>query len=206
MVDLTRSEAQVGQWQVMDDGELAGALVEACPDALVEAYRRHASSTRSVARRVLCDRLTADDVVQDVFVQLWCQPRRYDPHRGTLRGWLHGQARSRSVDLVRCDAARRAREQRQAHAGAAGTLTVGPEPEVIESALAAHVATVVDALPPNERQAVHLAYFCGHSYRQVALLLQEPEGTVKARIRAGLKRLHVRFHDDGTAAAWTLPS
>lgn len=192
-------------WEQMEDGELAGALVQADAGALVEAYRRHASSTRSVARRMLCDGGAAEDVVQDVFVQLWCHPRRYDPGRGTLRGWLHGQARSRSVDVVRCEVARRSREEREARSAGFGT-SAGPEGGVVDSALAAHVATVGDGLPPHERQAVHLAYFCGHGYRQVAVPLHEPEGTIKARIRAGLRRLHDLLRDDGTAASWVMPS
>jgi len=189
----------------MSDGDLVDAIADARPEALVMAYRRHSSSTRTVARRVLVDAGAAEDVVQDVFVQLWCHPRRYDPGRGALRGWLHGQARSRSVDIVRCEVARRLREERQARGGDLHVIP-GPEPRVVEEALAAHVVTVVEGLPPHEREAVHLAYFCGHSYRQVAALLQEPEGTVKARIRAGMRRLHALLYADGTAAAWAFPS
>lgn len=188
-------------WPALDDPALASAVVATRPEALQEAYRRHALAVWGTARRVLGDSTAAEDVVQEVFWRLWSRPRAYDPTRGTLRGWLLGQAHSRAVDVLRSDVARKRREERDARRRP-DTVHPGVEPLVVEEALAHRVRVAVGELPSGERQAVTLAYYGGHSYRQVATLLAEPEGTVKGRIRAGLRRVQLRLIDDGTAAAW----
>lgn len=184
----------------LDDAALVAAIAEMREDALAEVYRRHAGVTRTAARTVLRDAFSAEDVVQDVFCRLWSRPERFDAARGSLRGWMLGQAHGRSVDVLRSELARQHREEREAQA--AGEPAYEFEPGVVEAALAERVHAAVASLPEAERRAVELAYYGGHSYRRVAALLAEPEGTVKGRIRAGLRRLKGWLADDGTAAAW----
>src|SRR5260370_19652619 len=100
------------------DGRLVVAIGRWREDALAEAFRRHAGAVYALARRVLGDATSAEEVVQEVFLRLWNTPDRFDPDRGSLRAFLLAQAHGRSVDLVRADTSRRRRAERQALASA----------------------------------------------------------------------------------------
>jgi RNA polymerase sigma-70 factor (ECF subfamily) len=155
--------------------------------ALAEAYRRHAGATFGLAKRLLNDHSRAEEVVQEVFVRLWNEPNRYDPERGTLRSFLLSHAHGRSVDMIRSDVSRRNREDREAREQADGGYDVAHE--VWDMAVAGHVREALKTLQHGEREAIELAYFGGLTYKEVAERLGDPEGTVKSRIRSGLKRL-----------------
>lgn len=169
------------------DAVLVVAIARYHQEALAEIYRRHAGAVFGLARRLLSDRTLAEEVVQEVFLRLWNEPERYDPARGTLRSYLLAQTHGRAVDLLRSEGARRAREEREARATATAGYDV--EHEVWDLATADQVRQAIGRLPAAERRCIALAYFGGHTYREVAAKLAEPEGTVKSRIRAGLKRL-----------------
>jgi RNA polymerase sigma-70 factor (ECF subfamily) len=179
----------------LDDRELTAAsdavLVVAISryqqSALAEAYRRHAGAVFALARRLLRDATLAEEVVQEVFLRLWNQPEKFDPARGSLRSYLLAQCHGRAVDLLRSESSRRLREERDVRRTAEGGYDL--EHEVVDLAVAERVKEALQVLPEGERQAIALAYFGGHTYREVADLLGEPEGTVKSRIRSGLKRM-----------------
>jgi RNA polymerase sigma-70 factor (ECF subfamily) len=169
------------------DSVLVVAIGRWQEDALAEAYRRHAGAAFGMAKRLLADGELAEEVLQEVFLRLWNEPDRFDPDRGSLRSYLLAQVHGRSVDLLRSETSRRRREERDARERPEATVDV--EREVMEISVSEKVKDVVAGLPQEERRAIELAYFGGHSYRQVAALLEEPEGTVKSRIRSGLKRM-----------------
>jgi RNA polymerase sigma-70 factor (ECF subfamily) len=178
-----------------DDAVLVRDVARRDQGALAELYRRHASACFGLARRVLSDRSLAEEVVQEVFVRLWGSPERFEPARGSLRSFLLAQVHGRSVDVLRAETARRRREERDARRSgsprddvdrAAGELA---DADIVRRALA--------TLPGAEREAIELAYFGGHTYREVAVLLEAPEGTVKSRIRSGLVRLRAALADTG---------
>jgi RNA polymerase sigma-70 factor (ECF subfamily) len=171
------------------DGALVVAIGRWREEALAEVFRRHAGAVHALARRVLGDGTAAEEVVQEVFLRLWNQPERFDADRGSLRSFLLAQAHGRAVDLYRSDSSRRRREQADALRSAEGGYDI--EREVWDLAVAEQVQEAVKCLPEDERRAIELAYFGGHTYREVAVLLSQPEGTVKSRIRSGLKRLRV---------------
>ena len=154
-------------------------------DALAEIYRRHAGAVLALARRVLADATLAEEVVQEVFLMLWREPERFDPERGSLRSFLLARAHGRSVDVVRAETSRRRREERDARMQAESGYDL--EREVWDMAMAERVRVALDGLRPEERRPIELAYFGGHTYREVACMLGEPEGTVKTRIRTGLR-------------------
>lgn len=155
--------------------------------ALAEAYRRHAGAVFALSRRLLNDATLAEEVVQEVFLRLWNAPDKFDPERGALRSYLLAQSHGRSVDLLRAEGARRRREERDAQRTAEAGYDL--EHEVLDMAVAERVKIAMGQLHDNERRAIELAYLGGHTYKEVAVMLGEPEGTVKSRIRSGLKKM-----------------
>lgn len=183
------------------DAALVVAIGRWSQGALAEAYRRHGGAVFALARRLLGERALAEEVVQEVFLRLWNAPDRFDPARGSLRSYLLAQAHGRAVDLLRAERARRLREDRDARTTARAGYDL--EREVMDLTVAEHVKVALDGLPPGERRAIELAYFGGHTYREVAVLLDEPEGTVKSRIRSGLRRLRAGLADAGIGGPWS---
>jgi RNA polymerase sigma-70 factor (ECF subfamily) len=163
--------------------------------ALAEAYRRNAGAVYGLAKRLLSDHARAEEIVQEVFIRLWNEPDRFDPDRGTLRSFLLAQTHGRSVDVIRSDVARRKREERETREQAEGGYDLGRE--VWDMALAGHVREAMAVLNEGERAAIELAYFGGRTYKEAADELGEAEGTVKSRIRVGLKRLRAELVEAG---------
>jgi len=171
----------------LSDPQLVVAIARYQDDALAEVYRRHGGAVLGLARRITGSQDEAEDVVQEVFLRLWKQPERFDPARGALRSFLLTQSHGRAVDHVRSLTARQNRETKDARATAIAGYDL--EREVWDLAVADQVAEALATLPEAERSAIELAYFSGRTYREVAVILSEPEGTVKSRIRNGLKRM-----------------
>jgi RNA polymerase sigma-70 factor (ECF subfamily) len=186
--------------RLASDAQLVVAIGRFRHDALAEVYRRHAPASFGLARRIVGDRALAEEVVQEVFLRLWNEPDRFDAGRGSLRTYLLTQTHGRSVDVIRAEASRRSREERDARLTAEGGYDL--EREVWDLTQAEHVRDALSRLTEGERRAIELAYFGGHSYREVAVLLGEPEGTVKSRIRAGLTRLRGALVESGIAGPW----
>jgi RNA polymerase sigma-70 factor (ECF subfamily) len=173
------------------DATLVLAIARSDQAALAATYRRHAGAVYGFARRVLREQALAEEIVQEIFLRLWRDPMRFDPARGSLRTYLLTETHNRAVDMLRAELARRAREDRHGRRAAeAGRDVVH---EVVGRAASAGVRRSIAGLPAEERAAIELAFFGGHTYREVALRLDQPEGTVKSRIRSGLKRLRVEL-------------
>jgi len=168
------------------DASLAMAVARWQEEALAEIYRRHAAAVFGLAKRLIFDTVLAEEVTQEVFVRLWREPERYDPTRGSLRTFLLSVTHGRAIDILRSEMSRRAREERSRAVAEAG---YDLEQEVFDLTTAERVRKAVAKLPGVERKAIELAYFGGHSYREVAVIENEPEGTIKSRIRSGLRRM-----------------
>ncbi len=179
----------------VSDAQLVTSIARYSEVALAEAYRRHGGAVFGLAKRVLQNPTEAEDVTQEVFLRLWNQPDRFDPDRGSLRSFLLAQAHGRAVDAVRSSSSRRARESRDALRTAGAEYDM--QHEVWDLAVAEQVAHAMGELPDEERRAIELAYFDGRTYREVAQLLDQPEGTVKSRIRNGMRRMSAVLADAG---------
>jgi RNA polymerase sigma-70 factor (ECF subfamily) len=192
------SEVGVGaDFSTASDASLVISISRWEEAALAEVYRRHAGAVYGLARRVLTNVQVAEEVVQDIFLRLWSNPQRFDPARGSLRSFLLTQTHGRAVDLLRSESARRLREEREVRQSAVAGYDI--EHEVWDLTVAEQLREVVTALPAAERAAIELAYFGGHTYREVATILAEPEGTIKGRIRTGLQRMHGALVNAGIA-------
>jgi RNA polymerase sigma-70 factor (ECF subfamily) len=149
-------------------------------------YFEHGAAVLEMARR-FCGTTLAEEVTQDVFLHLWRHGELYDPQRGTMRALLLAMARSRAIDVRRSEFARWGREDRTGGPSSAAVPSV--EDMIVENETAARVSAALALLPVREREAIAVAYYGHHSYQETAAILGQPEGTTKARIRSGLRRL-----------------
>lgn len=180
------------------DDQLVGLVAEKDADALEALYDRYGRAAYSLARRILTDGTLAQDVVQEVFLSLWRDARRFDAGRGTVATYLLSMTHHRAVDAVRREESlRRWRTTDEA-------LELEPDPKAnsvedeVESAeRRAEVRAALAVLPPAQREALLLAYFGGYTQREVAALVGVPLGTVKTRMAAGMRKLKEALQDAG---------
>lgn len=177
------------------DAALVVAIGRWHQEALAEVYRRHAGSAYALARRLLRNAALAEEVVQELFIRLWDKPERFDPSRGSLRAFLLSDTHGRALDLIRSEDSRRRREEREAQLVPVDSRDL--EAEVWALVSSETVRDSLSRLSEHERRAIELAYFDGQTYQEVAQTLGEPEGTVKSRIRSGLKRLRTDLVSTG---------
>lgn len=168
-----------------DDASLARLVSEGDRGALEQVFETYGGAVKAMAMRVLRDEVLAEDVVQDVFVTFWRKPQKFNAAKGSLRTFLVTLAHRRAVDTVRSEEARSRREEKNPERDLAPDV----EDEVWTRSLSETVRDALDTLSEPEREAITLAYFGGLSYIEVAKKLGAPEGTVKSRIRAGMKKL-----------------
>lgn len=158
--------------------------------AFERLYDRHSRLVYSVVLRVLQQAGTAEEVVQDVFLQLWRNAAQYDESRGPFVPWLLTLARNKALDTLRRKSERQRRREDQAEELPAVTIAAPQyEKALDEKRAAVKVRALMDSLVPQQKKAIELAYFEGLSHSEIAEALKEPLGTVKSWIRNGLLRL-----------------
>jgi len=167
---------------------LLGEIARGDRDAFARFYDLHASLVHTFALRILRERSEAEDLVQDVFLQVWRQAQAYSSDRGTVEAWLITMTRSRGIDKLR------SRRRRDEMVRPAETMDRLPEPVAPESATGpaearATLGGALGDLPAAQRRVLELAYFNGLTQSEIAAQLGEPLGTVKTRMRSGLERL-----------------
>jgi RNA polymerase sigma-70 factor, ECF subfamily len=174
-----------------EDSALIGRIRNGDRAAFMEFYDRLSPLLFSVATKLLGDRKEAEDVLQEVMMTIWNKAGDYDPALGSLASWTVVLTRNRALDRLRArtrrlrlieEVAVLAEESDEAEGGSAGELIHGSE-------RASMLRTAMKDLPAEQRQAIELAFFSGMSQSDIATRLQQPLGTVKARIRRGMLRL-----------------
>jgi RNA polymerase sigma-70 factor, ECF subfamily len=154
-------------------------------EALYDAHHRQAIG---LAYRILGDLGDAEEVVQEVFLSAWRTGHQYDPSRGSTHAWILAMVRNRAIDVLR---ARKRRPVQPLGEGADVPDTDDASAQAVSNVDAAAARQALNALPPEQKQVIELAYFAGLSHTEIATQLAAPIGTVKGRIRLGLDRLRV---------------
>lgn len=170
--------------------QLLGRIAQRDLRALSEFYDSTATPLFSLALRILRDPGEAEEVVQDVFVQIWEKAPSFDGRLGSAFGWALSITRHRAIDRLRSKQRRtRLVEELLAANETESPATPLPDQDSAVAEQAAAVRCAVSELPREQRQAIELAFFAGLSHPEVADVLHVPLGTVKARIRRGLLKL-----------------
>ena len=152
-------------------------------------YDRHGSVAFSLAYRMVGNRASAEDVVQEAFLSIWRSRLRYQAERGSVRSWVLGIVHHRTIDALRRSGVH---DRRRASAEGIEEREEAPERTDVEAARreeARSVRAALDTLPEPQSRVIELAYFGGFSHTQIAEMLKEPIGTIKGRMRLGLQKL-----------------
>ena len=174
---------------VSPDAALMRRLLQRDVGAFEELYDRHSRLVYALVLRILQQAATAEEVVQDVFLQLWRNTALYDGSRGPFVPWLLTVARSRALDQLRLKSERQRRREDQTDELPPLIAIPDFEGSLDEKRRATRVRELMNCLNPQQRRAIELAYFEGLSHSEIANALKEPLGTVKSWIRNGLLRL-----------------
>lgn len=158
-------------------------------------FDRHVDAAFSLAYRMCGRRGAAEDIVQEAFLSLWRSGARYDRARGSVRSWILGVVRNRTIDSFRRDTVRTGRDVQADEAVERLPAADDVAGEAERRADARQVRTALGGLPDEQRRVIELAYFGGFSHTQIADMLQLPAGTVKGRMRLGLTKLRMALGD-----------
>jgi RNA polymerase sigma factor (sigma-70 family) len=175
-----------------NDVRIRDALIAGSERALAEVYDTYGPIVYGVAQHITRDQGAAEDIAQDVVVDLWRRPERFDPQRAPLRGWLCMIARRRAIDWVR-----HRRTRQNLSLTAVYPASSGFEDDVLVTTAYKLVRQAVADLPTLHRQAIFLAYYDGLTYHEVAKALSIPEGTAKWRLRSALRRIGEQLTAEG---------
>jgi RNA polymerase sigma-70 factor, ECF subfamily len=175
--------------EVSPDAALVRRLLQRDVSAFEELYDRHSRLVYALVLRILQQATTAEEVVQDVFLQLWRNTAQYDGSRGPFVPWLLAIARNRALDQLRLKSERQRRREDQTDELPPVVAIPDFEGSLDEKRLATRVRELMNSLNPQQKRAIELAYFEGLSHSEIANALKEPLGTVKSWIRNGLLRL-----------------
>lgn len=175
--------------EVSPDATLVHRLLRKDVSAFEQLYDRHSRPIYSLVLRILQQAGTAEEVVQDVFLQLWRNAAQYDVSRGPFVPWLFTLARNRALDTLRLKSERQRRREDQTEELPPIASVPQYEQQLDEKRRAEKVRALMASLSPQQKKAIELAYFEGLSHSEIAAALKEPLGTVKSWIRNGLLRL-----------------
>lgn len=191
VTDMPRQKSDLGRaaavGQNADLGQLMTRVARGEEEAFGEVYDQMSTSVYGLARRVVRDPARAEEIAQEVFIQVWQTAVRFEPARGSAKSWILTLAHRRAVDAVRHDQAATNRERKYDWSG-------GPDFDHVEEEVTItleheQVRRCMDGLTDLQRESVQLAYYQGYTYAEVATSLKANPATVKTRMRDGLVRL-----------------
>jgi RNA polymerase sigma-70 factor (ECF subfamily) len=167
------------------DAALIQKIVQRDESALAALYDRYASLLSSLLNRILRDTQASEEILQDVFFQLWMNAAQFDPARGSLPGWLAVIARNRAISRLRRHTPSAGEELRETTV----IVPVNLENAITQQQLLGRVMGALGNLSTEQRAAIELAYFEGLTHSEIASRTGDPLGTVKTRIRTAVESL-----------------
>lgn len=199
MLYTFESPTQLGNAQTpVSDENLMYAVRDENPEALAELYRRHHLTIRAVIARVLHNEQSVEDLLQEVFMEVWKVAFRYSAEKGKALGWMITLARRRAIDRLRREQAYFRVEEKYQKATEqqpdAWTQYDGGE-EIEFSDIRKMLVSIVKGLPDPQRTAVEMAFFEGLSQREISVRTQVPLGTIKTRLELALRKISARFRE-----------
>ncbi len=177
----------------MADEDLISLVAQGDAEAFAVLYDRHSRAAYSLAYRMMGERQAAEDLVQDAFLKVWRAAGSYRSERGSVRTWLLSVVHNRGIDQLRSLASRR-RTQEKIEASAPNSQPSEAFSESWRNSQREQVREALKTLPKEQLKILELAYFSGYTHVEIAELLRLPLGTVKGRMRLGLKKIRAFFN------------
>ncbi len=183
---------------ILADEDLISLVEASDAEAFATLYDRHSRAAFSLAYRMMGDRQAAEDLAQDAFLKVWRNASSYRAERGSVRTWILSIVHNRGIDQLRSLASRR-RTQDRVEASAPRSQPSEAFAEAWRNSQRDQVREALDTLPPEQLKILELAYFSGYTHVEISKLLGLPLGTVKGRMRLGLKKIRDFFESRGAA-------
>jgi RNA polymerase sigma-70 factor, ECF subfamily len=186
------------RYLILGDEDLISLIEASDADAFAALYDRHSRVAFSLAYRMMGDRQAAEDLTQDAFLKVWRGAGSYRAERGSVRTWVLSIVHNRGIDQLRSLASRR-RTQDRIETSAPRSQPSEAFAETWRNSQRDQVREALDTLPAEQLKVLELAYFSGYTHVEISELLSLPLGTVKGRMRLGLKKVRDHFESEGTA-------
>src|SRR3954454_21196732 len=180
------------------DEQLMEAVQQEDPKGLEELYHRHSSTLRAVIVRVLHNEYSAEDLLQEVFLEVWRLAARYSSEKGKALGWMITLARQRAIDRLRREQAYfrvEERFQKETEQQPEAWTHTRVEEDIEASDIRHILGTILETLPPAQKTAVELAFYKGMSQREIASHTNIPLGTIKTRLELGVRKIAMRLKE-----------
>jgi RNA polymerase sigma-70 factor (ECF subfamily) len=196
---LERPITEFAQPSALDltDEQLMVMLQQRNPLGLEYLYDRHSAIVKSLGMKVVHNEAEAEDLLQEIFMEIWNRADGYDPAKGKPLGWIVTLARRRAIDRLRkcqshCRAEDRLRDEVEQQPD---SWTTDPEEDFVMADIREMLLNIIKTLPEAQQQAIELAFYKGMSQREIAAHTGIPLGTIKTRLELGLKKLTVALKD-----------
>jgi RNA polymerase sigma-70 factor, ECF subfamily len=173
----------------LSDETLMALVIRGDADAFALLYRRHCSAAVALATQMCRRRSLAEEAVQEAFLSCWRSRRLFDPHRGSLRAWVLGIVRNRAIDVLRQNVAHELVAPGESPVEDRLQAADHTDGEVGQRERARELLAALDGLPPEQSRVIALAFYGGYSHTEIATMLGTPVGTVKGRMRLGLRKM-----------------
>jgi RNA polymerase sigma-70 factor (ECF subfamily) len=174
------------------DEDLISLVGQGDAEAFTTLYERHSHAAFSLAYRMMGECQASEDLAQDAFLKLWRSATSYRPERGSVRTWILSIVHNRGIDQIRSQASRR-RTQEKIEASAPRSQPSEAFAETWRNSQRDQIREAFDTLPPEQLKVLELAYFSGYTHLQISELVDVPLGTMKGRMRLGLKKMRDYF-------------
>jgi RNA polymerase sigma-70 factor (ECF subfamily) len=186
------------QYLLYADEDLISLAATSDAGAFAALYDRHARAAYSLAYRMMAEKQAAEDIAQEAFIKVWHSAESYRAERGSVRTWILSIVHNRGIDQLRSMASRR-RMQDKVEVSAPRSHPSEAFSETWRNSQREQVREALGALPQEQLKILELAYYSGYTHVEIAELLGLPLGTVKGRMRLGLKKMKEHFDSEGVA-------